>query len=341
MLTEKEVAKIRDELDHCNKPLFLFDDDPDGVSSFLLMYRYKKEGKGVLVKTNPKIDDKFIKYVEEFSPDKIFILDIADVEQDFLDKVHLPVIWIDHHELAERSKVHYFNPRKHGSNEPTSYLCYQVVQQDLWIAMAGIVGDWYYPKELAEQFRKEFPGLLPEHIATPDDALFETELGNLIRILAFALKGSTKNANTCVKILTRIQHPDELLKSTTPAGQYIRRQIKDMYEEYDMLLKEALKQKVDKILAYTYPSTNTSYTGELANELLHRFPSKVVLIGRKKSGEVRCSLRSPKAINIRDIMQAAIQGLPGAYGGGHEQACGVCVKEEDFPEFVRRLEENI
>ena len=151
MLTEKEVAKIRDELDHCNKPLFLFDDDPDCVSSFLLMYRYKKEGKGVLVKTNPKIDDKFLKYVEEYGPDKIFIMDIAEVEQEFLDKVHLPVIWIDHHELAERSKVYYFNPRKHGSNEPTSYLCYQVVQQDLWIAMAGIVGDWYYPKELAEQ----------------------------------------------------------------------------------------------------------------------------------------------------------------------------------------------
>ena len=35
MLTPTEVAKIKEELLTCKRPLFLFHDDPDGLASFL------------------------------------------------------------------------------------------------------------------------------------------------------------------------------------------------------------------------------------------------------------------------------------------------------------------
>ena len=66
MLTEKDYKKIREELKNCQKPILFFHDDPDGLASFLLLYRYIKEGKGVVVKTYPRIDNKFVNKVEEY-----------------------------------------------------------------------------------------------------------------------------------------------------------------------------------------------------------------------------------------------------------------------------------
>ncbi|HII88089.1 TPA: hypothetical protein HA253_00690, partial [Candidatus Woesearchaeota archaeon] len=47
--------QIKKHLDDCKKPLIFFDDDQDGTCSFLLFYRYKKEGKGIPLKTAPKL----------------------------------------------------------------------------------------------------------------------------------------------------------------------------------------------------------------------------------------------------------------------------------------------
>src|SRR4030042_2536338 len=97
-LTDKDFDEIRKELDECKRPLFFFHDDPDGLASFLLLYRYCKKGYGVIVKSDPKVDDKFLRKVEEYMPDKIFILDIALMEQSFADNADAPIIWIDHHQ---------------------------------------------------------------------------------------------------------------------------------------------------------------------------------------------------------------------------------------------------
>ena len=109
MLTNDQIKEIRKELDECKNPLFFFHDDPDGLCSFLLLYKYKKEGNGVIVKSVPKLDEKFLKKVQEYSPDKIFVADIALLDQEFIDKANAQVVWIDHHEPLKRNNVKYFN----------------------------------------------------------------------------------------------------------------------------------------------------------------------------------------------------------------------------------------
>src|SRR3989338_1006012 len=101
MLTEKQYNQIREELDYCEKPMYFFDDDPDGLSAFLLLYRYKQEGKGIPVKTSPKLSAQFLSKVQEFAPDKIFVVDTPIIEQGFVDGVKVPIIWVDHHGPAE------------------------------------------------------------------------------------------------------------------------------------------------------------------------------------------------------------------------------------------------
>ncbi|MEK6943225.1 MAG: DHH family phosphoesterase, partial [Nanoarchaeota archaeon] len=122
-ISEEQVQQIRDELENCRNPLFLFDDDQDGICSYLQLYRLKGEGKGVIVKTTPKIGTMFLNKVIEHRPDKIFILDISDVEQDFIDEAKVPIVWIDHHGPYKRHNIKYFNPRvsKWEDNHPTSY----------------------------------------------------------------------------------------------------------------------------------------------------------------------------------------------------------------------------
>ena len=220
MLTEKHYKEIREELDNCKRPLFFFDDDPDGLCSFLLLYRYKREGKGIVVKSSPELKPIFIKTVENYGPDKVFIVDKPMVSQEFIDAVDVTIIWIDHHDIIENSGTKYFNSRKDGFGEPASCICYRVVKQDLWIAACGTVGDWHLP-DFIKEFSKEYPDLLPPEIKKPEKALYETKLGELVRILSFILKGKTSDVLSCVKILTRIKTPYELLNGETSQASFI------------------------------------------------------------------------------------------------------------------------
>ena len=84
-LTESEIKQFKEELENCARPLFLFDDDADGLSSFLILYRIKCEGKGIVVKTKPKLGEVFARKVNEYAPDKVFILDVPNIDDEFIE----------------------------------------------------------------------------------------------------------------------------------------------------------------------------------------------------------------------------------------------------------------
>jgi len=339
MLTEKEYKEIREELDNCKRPLFFFDDDPDGLCSFLLLYRYAREGKGVVVKSSPELKPIFIKTVENYGPDKVFIVDKPMVSPEFIDAVKVPIIWIDHHNIIENTGTKYFNSRKDGFGEPASCICYRVVKQDLWIAACGAVGDWYLP-DFANDFSKKYPDLLSSEIKKPEKALYETKLGELVRILSFILKGKTSDVLSCIKILTRIKTPYELLNNETSQSNFIIKRFNKIKEEYETMLKKALKNIEDnKLLLFTY-SNRMSFTGDLSNELLYRFPKKLILVAREKSGEMKCSLRSSGRLSVSKILKKSLVGIEG-YGGGHEHACGACIKNRDFEKFVDNIKKEL
>ncbi|MBW2983542.1 DHH family phosphoesterase [Candidatus Woesearchaeota archaeon] len=336
-LTPSQVKQIREELVTCKNPLFFFHDDPDGLCSFLLLYKYIREGYGVVVKSVPRVDEKFLRKVQEYQPDKVFILDIAIVDQYFIDQVKVPIIWIDHHEPLDRNKVKYFNPRIKNpkDNFPATYLCHQITEKDLWIAMAGCIGDWFVP-DFYNEFVKAYPKLIDKKTKNPPEILFGTELGKLSRIMSFILKGKTGEVMKCVKIMTRIGDPYEILEQKTPRGKFIYHRYEKMNEKYERLLKTAIKEaSKDKLLVFTYSEKEMSFTGDLANELLYRYPNKIIVAGREKGDEIRMSLRASRAL-LPPILQKALLHVSG-YGGGHEHACGACVKKDDFKEFLEIL----
>ena len=340
MLTESQFQEIYAELKASKRPLFFFHDDADGLCSFLLLYRRLMRGKGIMVKAVPVVDDKYLKNIQDYAPDKIFVLDLAVVEQSFIDKAGVPIVWIDHHEPIERKNVKYFNPRiaKNEDNQSVTELCYLTVKEDLWIAAVGAISDWQIPSYFKEAAEK-YPHLLDAKVTRPEEALFNSGIGRLARVMNFILKGTTTEAMRSVKVMTRINDPYEILDQKTPRGRFIIKRYSYIQMHYDALLKKSLKT-VDKedILLFKYKDVKYSFTGELANELLYRFPKKAILLCREKSGEMRCSLRSAGK-PILPALKKALAVVEGN-GGGHENACGCSVKVSKFDTFLEEFKKG-
>jgi single-stranded DNA-specific DHH superfamily exonuclease len=343
MLTEKEIKQLREELATAKNPLIFYDDDPDGVCSFILMYKIHREGKGIIVKSAPKLDIRSFRKVEEHNPDKVFILDVPMVDQELVDKMKRPTFWIDHHGPFDVKGLKYYNPRLKDPTAyiPTTRMCYQISddEKDLWIATVGCLSDWYLP-DFIGRFAELYPDLLPDKNTTLEEAVYKHPVGKLVKIFSFVLKGPTSEVHKSVKILTRIKTPEEILNQETAQGKFIYRRYEAINEKYEELIKEARKGVTrSKLLLFYYSENKMSFTADLANELVnHLYPKKVVLIARNKSGEMKCSLRSKTP--IRDALARALEGVQG-YGGGHENACGAVIKEEDWEQFLKNLKREI
>ncbi|MBI2669005.1 DHH family phosphoesterase [Candidatus Woesearchaeota archaeon] len=338
MLTPAQIQLLREELETAKNPLFFHDDDPDGVCAFLLLYRLNREGHNVIVKSGPKIDLSFLRKVEEYHPDKIFILDVPIVEQDFIDQAKRPMFWIDHHQPLQRTNIRYFNPRliRQDLYLPSSYMAYEVNNNpdDLWIAVVGCLYDWHLP-EFIDEFIQKYPDLLSKK-TTIGDAVYKQPMKVLIRLFSFLMKGKTSDVQKSIKILTRIKSPYEILRQESPAGRFLYARFEKINQKYDPLLKAAKKKAGrEKILLFEYTEQQWSFTTDLANELAYLYPKKVIIIARKKSGEMKCSLRG--ATPILPALEKALVGIQG-YGGGHDVACGAVIKEEDWKQFLENFE---
>ncbi|MCK5343409.1 MAG: DHH family phosphoesterase, partial [Candidatus Heimdallarchaeota archaeon] len=324
------------------RPLFFFHDDADGLCSFLQFYKQVNRGKGVMVKSIPHVNERFYKVIENYGPDKIFVLDLAVIEQDFVNKVNKRIIWLDHHELAEIKGVKYYNPKQNiaGDNTCIAKLSYDIFKENLWISAVGTIGDWQLPEDMRKEILQNMPELLDKTIKTPEKALFETKFGKLAKMMNFILKGSTKEANLAVKVLTRINDPKEILEGSTEQGKFLKKRFESFNKEYELLLKKACDgvSKNSRFLVFTYEKKTISLTGELSNELLYRFPDKIIIIARYHNGEMKTSFRSGKNIKVRGLIEKAMIGIEGRFGG-HEHACGGQVKDHDWNRFLGNMRE--
>ena len=343
MLTDKEKSEIKEALLKSERPLFFFHDDADGVASFLQFYKQVERGKGVIVKSTPCVNEKFSATVNNYGPDVIFILDLALVEQDFVDQVNVPIYWIDHHDIANIKGVHYYNPKKNkeGDNTCIAKLSYDIFQDNFWIAAFGTVGDWQLPNDIREKLNKDLPELFNKKIKTPQDALFDSKIGKLAKIINFVLKGQMKEVHQAIKILTRINDPNELLEESSEQGKYLMKKFKSINNEYERLLKEGIsKASNDKLLVFTYAENKVSLSGELSNELLYRYPDKIIIIARHHDGEMKTSFRSSGKIKVKYVIEKALKGINGR-AGGHDYACGGLIKDTDWDQFIKNMRESI
>ncbi len=336
------LAKIKSYLEKSENPLIIFDDDPDGLCSYLLIKRQFNKANGYVVKGSPYVNVDLIPKIKDFYPDLILILDMPVISQEFVDKVNVPIIWIDHHPILDIKGVHYFNPRflNKKDNRPTTYWCYKLVKKDkdIWLASVGSIADWHKP-DFFKDFIKKYPGLANKDDKT-EDILFKSELGKIAKIFFLILKNNTTIVNKCINLLAKINNPYEILNQETEDAKYIYTRAQKIWKKYDAILAKALQIKPDKnFVIFIYSSESMSFTGEIANELNYVHKNKVIFVGRTKDDKVNFSLRSEK-VKVLPILEKAINGLDGS-GGGHDNAVGGSINVNDFSKFITNLRKII
>ena len=345
MLNEKQINEIKEHLEKAQNPLFFFDNDNDGLASFLLLRRFIDRGKGVIIRSFPDLNSSYYKKVTELKPDYIFILDKPLVSRDFLEKVHsdnIPVVWIDHHQVEKQEKIEgvdYYNPYfENKTSEPVSYLCYKIVNKksDIWLALIGNISDCYLP-DFYPEFEKIYPDLGKKNPKSAFDLLYNSEIGRISRILDYSLKDTTTNVVNMLKFMNLVKGPMDILEENSKTKQILKR-YSEINGSYQKLMEKARGEVGEKLIYFQYGG-NLSLSSNLSNQLIYEFPDKVVVVVYIKGDVANISIRGKG--NIRKLTLIAIDGIIWATGGGHEGATGAKMSVSDLPKFKERIEKLV
>lgn len=341
MLNPEQLIQIRNQLETAQNPLFFYDNDVDGLCSFLILRRALDRGRGIAIKSFPDLKAQYTKKVDELNPDTIVILDKAELSEEFANHAEekgIPIIWIDHHETKTSKEViqktSYYT--SYPSSEPTSYIAQKIFnrQQDLWLATIGCIGDVYMP-EFAEKFSKENPELLPPNTEV-FTALQSTTIGKIARKLNFGLMDTTTNIVQLIKYLFKATGPYDILEENASTRQFHKR-VNQLEEFLQKQIEKAESQTSEqsKLLFFTY-SGNTSMSSEISNRLAYSHKDKLIVVAFLRPEKANISVRGKDALKIT---KAAIKDLLGATGGGHEEATGAMVPISDFEKFKENIKE--
>jgi len=339
MLNEKQVKEIKEHLEKSQNPLFFFDNDPDGLCSFLLLRRYIGRGRGIPVKSFPELNASYFRKVEELKADYVFVLDKPLISKEFLKEIeehNIPMVWIDHHEIQKEIPkfIYYYNPfLNDNSNEPVTYLCYQVTKrkEDLWIAVAGSISDRFTP-DFYSDFEKIYPDLSIKN-KNAFDIFYLSQIGKISRIFSFGLKDRTTNVINMLKFLISVKTPYQALEDDLKNhSMHVR--FNQINIRYQKLLKKAESiKKSEKILFFQYGG-DLSISSDLSNELSYKNPDKIIVVIYIAGVKANISVRGK---NVKEIVLKTIKNLEGATGGGHNDAVGAQLKIEDLEIFKRNL----
>ncbi len=338
-ISPEALQDFRTRVLAAKRPVFFYDDDGDGLCSYLLCVRARGgDGFGHRVQASAMVPVDLLRKVDENNPDLIVILDKPYVEQAFLDGVSCPVIWLDHHgpQTPQGGHVTYYNPRiaDDADNRCTTHWVWHALgnPEDLWLAAVGSIGDWQMT-DIADAFRIEAPELIGEAVTAPQ-ALFDQPFGTLARLFQFNLKGDGSEVRTIIKILARVETYGELLAHTTPRAKLVWKRYEKINKEYWRLLVETRSSATEsQILFHRFGALEISLISELSNQLIHEFPDKIIFLARSHNGEHKLSIRSA-GVPVAPAVKEALR-ISGARGnaGGHTLACGGKITDEDFPRF--------
>jgi len=344
MLKQKQIQEIRDHLDKAQNPLFFFDNDGDGLCSFLLLQRYIGRGKGVSIKSFPELSVDYFRKVRELNADYIFILDKALVSDEFLkeaEQINIPIVWIDHH-LDEKNIpnfVNYYNPILTNSKEAEAVaaFCYQVSQkkEDMWLAITGCISDGFLP-DYYPDFQKQNPDLAIDS----KDALeiyYSSELGKIVRMFNLALMDKTSNVINMLRYLMKAKSPYDVLEENSK-NYSMHKRFNEINAKFNKLVDKAKNFASSRKLLYFQYSGTLSISSELSNKLCYLYPKKIIVTAFITGGKVNISGRGE---GVKKILLKAIDGFENATGGGHDVAVGAKIMVDNLEEFKKRLGELV
>jgi single-stranded DNA-specific DHH superfamily exonuclease len=338
MLTEKQISEIREHLENAKNPIFYYDNDADGLCSYVLLRKFIDRGKGVAVKSFPDLDRGYARKAQELNADYVFVLDKPVLSKEFVDAISelgLPIIWIDHHNVEGEDygdKVQIYNPSKNKgqerSEEPVTYWCYKITnrREDVWLAVAGCIADHHLP-DFLDEFEEKYSEFWGKNIKEPFDAYYGTEIGKIAQAINFGLKDSVSNVVRLQNFLISVKKPLEVFSET--GGNYaFRKKIAEIRKKYGELFGRAENCIEDNLIFFDYGG-DLSISADLSNELSHKYKNKYIIVAYRNGAVANLSGRGK---DIKQILERVLERIDGR-GGGHNDAIGAQVKVEDLERF--------
>ena len=333
----KMKKKVLEALPQNCEPLIIHDNDPDGLCSSIIFKRYTG-GKTRRLIGRANLSMEWYKRLNIEPASKTVILDIPEVEQEFLDTQNVPV-WIDHHMPQKRHNVLYVNPRNYDPNiyVPTTTMAQDFVgtKETLWIAMVGSIADYHWP-HFAEEFKSLYPDLCKRD--TVQEALLHDPISELVKLFFFLLKGERQEVEQHIRDLHKIKSPYELLTQSSKEGERLWKRFKKRDEMFTQVYKDARSKNTrSKLLVYEYQPGKWSFTSYLSNMLSTTLKGKTIIIARRDNGVMKCSCRGP---NVLEVLKEVLPKV-GGKGGGHPTACGASVPEQEWESFKRLFKSRL
>lgn len=341
MLSKVKLNELKEHLNKAQNPLFFYDNDADGLCSFILFRKFLNRGKGVAVRSYPELNENYAKRAEELNADYVFVLDKPVLSRDFvnaIDKMQLPLVWIDHHSVQGEDfstfpNVHKFNSLDDGVGEPVTYIAHKVCnrKEDLWVAMMGCIADHFLP-DFSKEFAKELPEFWAKNIKRPFDAYYGSEIGKIAQALNFGLKDSITNVVKMQNFLLNCKTPGDVFAESA-----FNVSFKDKYNEikkkYDSLVNEAIGNLKDGLIFFSYGGT-VSISSDISNKLNYLNPGSYIAVAFLNGNVANVSLRGK---NVKSIFEKILPNMKNMSGGGHNDAVGARMNAGDLDKFKEFL----
>lgn len=369
---ENAVKRIIKAKDNREKVLIFGDYDADGVCATTILYYCLKEFGIIADCFVPERDEGYglnlntiEKLREQKGVDLLITVDCGISSADIIEELKnkgVDVIVTDHHEppdiLPNCIKI---NPKIAGQKYPFTELCGAGVAYKLGSALIGDGADKYLDfvalatvadsmdlvgenRDLVVEGLKLFNN--PYQLRSQfKNLLGDTNKQVTAQTLAYVIAprvnagGRMGDANSVLTLFTTNDQNEIFDLSAKLCSYNIARQV-----ECDNIYKQA-KEKIkrnglenDGVILVADNAWRVGFVGIVAAKLVEEY-NRPVIVFAGHDGYLKGSARSVEGLNIYEVI-AQVKDLLIAYGG-HSQAAGVAVKEENYTALSKALNERV
>jgi len=358
MVSIKKVVDFLINLKKEDVIINIFHNDADGVCSCVLMNRFLKrkickEADSVIAQPMPPAKN-LLQRIRLSLPSKIIFLDLSiDQDKSIIKKLEqdCEILIIDHHQISNnlnsKKTVHY-NPLFENPSiyQSGSYLTYKICstvlndsdwdKKNLWLAIIGIIGDYYIRDSL--DIIKKAEEYYSDIIKNNDQEALHNSLFGQVSDMISAAKACKISCEEIVNIINSMETVHEINKQQKLVDSY-----KKVQEDIERI-KIDIKSNIDSNKNVLFYEKKSKYNlrSPIATIMSNDYPKKLIVVWEDIKNKIKISARNQnKNINVAKTLKSVIKDFKYASAGGHEAAAGASIRKQDWEEFKERLEELV
>lgn len=347
-----------------NSAFLLFHDDADGccAAAILLNLVSKQAKHGFLGFASPEnhsveLTPRLLEKLQEKSPSFIVSLDLAltkSVEKikTLLSFLKAHILIYDHHiqskSLRWSDRCIHINPLNFNlGNKPAAHYSYVLYKNYMkktnacWVAAVGAVAD-YRAKEcrdLLQEVRNRYPSLYPFETISQATALRSPLMTMAHLVNAGYQHSDYSGARIAVEALDealQMDDPTMLLEGKTEKATLLHRYRQEVDKELSKYLEQfdsKAEFHSDSQLAVYSIKPKFNITSQIATQLQHNNPNTTIAVISPETQEtMKVSLRRGSKVktDLATLAESTTTGLVQASGGGHRDAAGCILRNEDI-----------